>query len=180
MAGHRLLCFLRKNCPLTRKSRPLPPRLLLHLLCSAPRETILAARRPASCQPILKLRRLIQAGCIAPISLPEFPRQLLQARAQRLYLEDVSLASGANAIAYAPIVSIIASLASASFHMTSPLSGLARDVESERRLPRTGTLSCQASAESPRLAYEVCPNLAPALAEAAGHAFPRTASHRSA
>ena len=124
--------------------------------------------RPASCQPILK------------VFLPESPLRLLQAKAQRQFLEDVSLASGANAIAYAPIVSTIASLASASFHMTSLSSGLARDVESERRLPRTGTLSCQASAESLRLAYEVFPNLAPAPAEAAGHAFPRTVSHRPA
>ena len=163
----------------------------MHLLCSAPRETIFAVRRPASCQPILKLRRLIQAGCIAPISLPEFPRQLLQARAQRLYLEDVSLASGANAIAYAPIVSIIASLASASSHMMSLSSGLARDVESERRLLRTGTLLCQASAAFQKLASEVFRDPRAALqrlpavpeqvaADYAAHGRQRTASHRQA
>ena len=125
------------------------------------------------CQPILK------------VSLPESPLRLLQARAQRQFLEDVSLASGANATACAPIVSTIASLASASFHMMLLSSGLARDVESERRLLRTGTLLCQASAAFQKLASEVFRQRLPAVPEQvavdyAAHGRQRTASHRQA
>ena len=141
---------------------------------------------PQGFQGQIQGRNRLPVSIPRPVSLPESPLRLLQARAQRQSWEDVLLASGANATAYAPIASTIASLVSASFHMTSLSSGLARDVESERRLPRTGTLSCQASVESQRLAFEAClslesePRRERPPAAAAGPEFQLKVIHRQA
>ena len=160
------------------------PALIPGLPVSIPGLPVLIPRLPVS------IPRL-PVSIPRPVSLPESPLRLLQARAQRQILEDVLLASGVSAIVCAPIPSTIASLASASSQMTPPLSGLARDVESERRLLRAGTLLCQANVAFQRLASEGFrdPRAAlqrlPAVPEQvavdyAVHGRQRTASHRQA
>ena len=67
----------------------------------------------------------------------------------------------------------------------SPSNGIVQGVENERRLLRTGTLSCQVSAAFQKLDSEVFQPLLPAVleqvaADYAAHGRQRTASHRQA